>query len=83
MTDFRFADWNPKAMTVPAYLRLPGGGLEVGVVGIDEHGDPCGEFGPLHDDGQLVQLKGWRHTLAYSYNCGAILVPAKGSRVAD
>lgn len=82
MTDFRFADYNPKAKTCPAYLRNPGGALEVGVVAIDANGNPVGELGPYRDDGQTVQLKGWRHTLAYSYNNGAVLIPAKGSRAA-
>lgn len=81
MSTFRFADYNPKAMSVPAYLRTSSGTLEVGVVGIDEEGNPVDGRGPLRDDGRQVPLKGWAHSLAYSYNDGAVLIPVKGSRV--
>lgn len=80
MDDFRFADWNPKRSTVPAYLVGSDGLVTLGdVIVID--GAPCNAAGePLADDGETQALTGWRHSLCQSFERGRVLIPLKGSR---
>lgn len=79
--DFRFADWNPKRGTVPAYFPDPDTDIiTLGEVSIGDDGEPQSELGPLKSDGTTRTLLGWKHSVCQSFNNGAVLVPLKGSR---
>ncbi len=80
MTEFRFADWNPKRGTAPAYLVADDGLITLGDVAIID-GAPCNTAGDLlTDDGETKTLTGWRHSVCQSFEGGRVLIPIKGSR---
>ncbi len=79
MTEFRFADWNPKRGTVPAYYVGEGDLIEPGEALVIE-GAPCGMSGEaLTDDGTTRRLTGWAHAECASFNGGRVLIPLRAS----
>jgi hypothetical protein len=77
-SNFKYADYNPKRETVPAYFVQNGGSLQIGEVSIID-GEPTNGNNRtlLANDSEIVELKGWRHKKCASFEEGTILIPLK------
>lgn len=81
MTTFRFAGWNPKRGTVPAYrVDKSSDQITAAEIIIGADGEPVDAGGlPLKDDGITRSLVGWPHRDCQSFADGSILIPLRRS----